>query len=72
MKNYLGQKVMMKSNEPHFENPSYFPTMDKIGEVVGQKTYPLEFMLLVEWPSGSTSESDIWFVGLNQVKFVDE
>lgn len=72
MKNYLGRKVRMKSNELHFENPYFYPTEEVIGEVIGQKAKNLNFMILVQWPEGSTSESDKWFVALDKIKFIEE
>ena len=65
MKNYLGRKVRMKSNELHFEFPYFYPTEEVIGEVIGQKAKNLNFMILVQWPEGSTSDSDKWFVSLD-------
>lgn len=72
MKNYLGRKVRMKSNELHFEFPYFYPTEEVIGEVIGQKAKNLNFMILVQWPEGSTSDSDKWFVSLDKIKFIEE
>lgn len=69
MKNYLGRKVRMKSNIYHFKEPNYYPTEDKVGIVIDQKPEPLDFIVLVRWPYGSTSEHDTWFVGIEQIYF---
>ena len=53
----VGSKVKMIDEEGHRNNPQWFPNVGTVGTVteVGFHTH------LVQWPEGTTSETDKWY-----------
>lgn len=61
----IGDKVRFLRGELHEKKPLYFPPVGTIGTVTWVGTEDL----LVQWPCGTTSEDDEWFV---QPRFVEK
>ncbi len=53
-----GDQVRFICGELHEKQPAYFPPVGTIGTVIG---FGLDD-LFVQWPCGTTSEDDEWFV----------
>ena len=63
-----GSLVKMISNQKHEENPRFYPPADTVGKVVSWPEKNLDMM--VEWPIGSTSGNDCWFINEEYIKEV--
>ena len=54
----IGSKVRMIDEEPHKNNPQWFPVVETIGIVEEPDSF---CDCEVQWPEGSTSENDKWY-----------
>lgn len=63
-----GSLVKMINNEKHEEDPRFYPPVDTIGKVVSHPEKNIDIM--VEWPIGSTSGNDNWFISAEYIKEV--
>lgn len=67
-KSMFGKKVRFINAKAHKEFPEYYPEVGTIGTLTSVKGTDLEFLeegeddFAVQWPKGSTSSSDLWFV----------
>lgn len=63
-----GSLVKMISEKKHAEEPRFYPPVDSIGKVISHPEKNMD--LMVEWPIGSTSGNDCWFINAEYVKEV--
>lgn len=54
----INSEIIFNSSKLHEEEPDFFPTLGTIGKVIGIYTNGC----YVQWPTGSTSDDDIWCV----------
>lgn len=67
----VGDEVVFVNSEMHEENPEWFPEVGTVGIVVDiyelsdddyYTTSDDDYTTRVQWPDGSTSKSDVWWV----------
>lgn len=63
----VGDKVVMACKEPHEIYPCYFPAVGIVGIVKSTN----HISSLIQWPKGSTSDKDEWYVDNNKVKLLE-
>lgn len=70
----LHDKVCFKSAEMHTNQPSYYPVVGTIGRVIAVPThkFPAYADHFIQWPFGSTSGDDRWYVNCEFLEVVEE
>lgn len=63
----VGDKVKFINDELHNIAPSYYPKVGTVGEIV--KSYE-DNTFFVQWPEGTTSDDDFWYVGGQDIELV--
>ena len=62
-----GDKVQFKNEVKHSRFPQYYPAPGTVGEVMSGRARTGE--LFVQWPEGSTSGNDLWWVSVESVEY---
>lgn len=70
MKIEVGDTVRCINDIPHKNAPGYFPVYGTLGTVLD--TWADGSQLLIQWPSGSTSQDDRWWLATNFVEVVTD
>lgn len=56
----VGSKVKMIDGEGYRDKPQWFPDVGTVGTIINT----VDVIVLIQWPSGFTSENDRWFCPL--------
>ena len=62
-----GEKVQFTDDVMHVLFPQYYPAPGTVGEVIVGRSRTKE--LFVQWPEGSTSGNDLWWVSVKNVEY---
>ena len=62
-----GDKVQFTNETMHRRFPQYYPAPGTVGEVMAGHARTGE--LFVQWPAGSTSRNDLWWVSVGDVRY---